>query len=70
MGYGCLSVPFPSSLQCFSASGHPEALVACYVASWQLPRPDFHRLADDSLSGHTNELLGGIPLLGSGLLEN
>jgi len=25
-----------------------DALDACYVASWQLPRPDFHRLADDS----------------------
>jgi len=32
----------------FSHSGHPDAPVACYVASWQLPRPDLHRLADDS----------------------
>ena len=44
--------------QRFSTIGHPEALVACYVASWQLRRPDFHRLAVDSLSGHANEWLG------------
>jgi len=31
-------------------------LDACYVASWQLPRPDFHRLADDSFAGHTNAM--------------
>jgi len=37
----------------FSTTGHPGALGACYVASWQLPRLDFHQLADDSLSGHT-----------------
>jgi hypothetical protein len=30
------------------------------MASWQLPRPDFHRLADDSFAGHTSDLLGGI----------
>ena len=36
-------------IQRFSTSGHPEALVACYAASWQLPRLDFHQLADDSL---------------------
>jgi len=35
-------------LQRFSTSGHPEALVACYAASWQLPRLDFRQLADDS----------------------
>jgi len=40
-------------IQRFSTIGHPKALVACYVASWQLPRPNFHRLAVDSLSGHT-----------------
>jgi len=42
----------------FSTSGHPIAGLynkpgACYVASWQLPRPDLHRLADDDFSGHT-----------------
>jgi len=30
----------------FSKYGHPQALDACYVASCQLPRPDFHRLVD------------------------
>jgi hypothetical protein len=35
-------------IQRFSTSSHPEALDACYVAPWRLPRPDFHRLADDS----------------------
>ena len=35
-------------IQRFSTSSRPEALVACYVAPWRLPRPDFHRLADDS----------------------
>jgi|GEM_PF-6041896 len=39
---------FLRRLQRFSTSGHPEALVACYAASWQLPRLDFHQLADDS----------------------
>ena len=27
----------------------PPALAACYRASWQLPGPDFHRLADTDL---------------------
>ena len=40
--------PFLRGIQRFSTASHPAALVACYVASWQLPRPDFHRLADDS----------------------
>jgi len=35
-------------LKHFSTASHPAALVACYVAPRQLPRPDFHRLADDS----------------------
>jgi hypothetical protein len=35
----------------FSTTGHPGALGACYVASWQLPRLDSHQLADDSLQG-------------------
>jgi len=39
---------FLRRLQRFSTSGHPEVLVACYAAAWPLPRPDFHRLADDS----------------------
>jgi hypothetical protein len=43
----------------FSRTGHPEALVACYVASWQLPRLDFRQLADDSFRTHQSELLGG-----------
>ena len=41
-------------IQRFSTIGHPKALVACYVASWQLRPPDFHRLAVDRLSGHTS----------------
>ena len=49
---------FLRRLQRFSIIGHPKALVACYVAPWWLPRPDLHRLADDSLSGHTSVLLG------------
>jgi len=39
---------FLRRLQRFSPIGHPIALVACYAASWQLPRLDFHQLADDS----------------------
>jgi hypothetical protein len=35
-------------VQRFSTIGHPRALVACYAAACPLPRPDFHRLADDS----------------------
>jgi len=35
----------------FSTTGRPGALGACYVASWQLPRLDFHQLADDSFQG-------------------
>ena len=35
----------------FSTSSRPEALGACYVASWQLPRPDSHRLANDDFQG-------------------
>jgi hypothetical protein len=38
----------------FTTAGHPEALGACHVASWQLPRLDSHQLADDSLSGHAS----------------
>jgi hypothetical protein len=51
--------PFLRGIRRFSTSSHPEALGACYVASWQLPRPDLHRSADDDLSGHTMPLLEG-----------
>jgi hypothetical protein len=50
--------PFLRGIRRFSTSSHPEALGACYVASWQLPRPDLHRSADDDLSGHTMLWLG------------
>jgi hypothetical protein len=53
-------LPFLRGIRRFSTSGHPEALGACYVASWQLPRPDLHRSADDDLSGHTMRLLGSV----------
>jgi hypothetical protein len=52
--------PFLRGIRRFSTSGHPEALGACYVASWQLPRPDLHRLANDDLSGHTMHLLEAV----------
>jgi hypothetical protein len=57
--------PVLRGIRRFSTSSHPEALGACYVASWQLPRPDLHRSADDDFSGHTMRLFGGIanPLL-------
>ena len=43
--------PFPRGVRRFSTSSHPEALDACYVASWPLPRPDLHRSADDDFQG-------------------
>jgi len=43
--------PFLRGIRRFSTSGHPEALDACYVASWQLPRPDSHRQANDDFQG-------------------
>jgi len=49
-------------IQRFSTIGHPKALVACYVAPWQLRRPDFHRLAVDSLSGHPKRELAGFAM--------
>ena len=49
-------LPFLRGLHRFSTPGHPDALDACYVASWQLPRPDLHRLADDDFSGHTIDM--------------
>jgi hypothetical protein len=50
--------PFLRGIRRFSTSSHPEALGACYVASWQLPRPDLHRSANDDFSGHTMPLFG------------
>lgn len=35
----------------FSTSGYPEAPGDSYVALWQLPRPDFHRLANGDFQG-------------------
>jgi hypothetical protein len=43
--------PFRRGRRRFSTSGHPEALGACYVASWQLPRPDSHGQANDDFQG-------------------
>jgi len=37
---------FLRGLHRFNTSGHPDALDACYVAPWRLPRPDLHRLAE------------------------
>jgi hypothetical protein len=50
--------PVLRGIRRFSTSSHPEALGACYVASWQLPRPDLHRSADDDFSGHTMLRIG------------
>jgi hypothetical protein len=58
-GGGKRKVRTPRGIHRFStSSGHPEALDACTVGSWRLPRPDLHRLEDDDFSGHTSELLG------------
>jgi len=41
----------------FNARRFPPTLAACYRASWQLPGPDFHRLADTSLRvDHLNKI--------------
>jgi hypothetical protein len=53
-----VSLLLHGGLHRFSTSGHPNALDAYYVAPWRLPRPDFHRLADDDFPGHTTPLLG------------
>ncbi len=50
-------LPFLRGIYRFSTSGCPNALDACYVVSWQLPRPDLHRLADDDFAGHTIDWL-------------
>jgi hypothetical protein len=42
-----------------STIGHPAALVACYVASWRLPRLDSHQLAVDSFRTH-QAMLGSV----------
>lgn len=36
----------------FDAGRFPPTPAACYRASWQLPGPDSHRLADASLRTH------------------
>ena len=48
--------PFLRGILRFSTTGHPEALGACYVASWQLPRLDSHQLADDSFRTHPTDV--------------
>jgi hypothetical protein len=40
-------LPFLRELQRFNIASHPATLVACYVATCLLPRPDLHRLAND-----------------------
>jgi len=35
----------------FGTPGRPGAPGAFYAALWRLPRPDFHRLANDDLQG-------------------
>jgi len=58
-GGGKRKVRTPRGIHRFStSSGHPEALDACTVGSWRLPRPDLHRLEDDDFSGHTSDLVG------------
>ena len=51
--------PFPRGLQRFSTSGHPDALVACYLAACPLPGLDFHQQANDDFSGHTSRCWAG-----------
>ena len=48
-----VSLPFLRGLHRFSTSGYQDAsrLQRDYVASWQLPRPDLHQLADDDFQG-------------------
>jgi hypothetical protein len=40
-------LPFLRELQRFNIASHPATLVACYVATCLLPRPDLHQLAND-----------------------
>jgi hypothetical protein len=39
----------------FDAGRFPPTPAACYRASWQLPGPDSHRLADTSLCAVTSQ---------------
>ncbi len=39
----------------FDAGRFPPTPAACYRASWQLPGPDSHRLADTSLRAVTSQ---------------
>jgi hypothetical protein len=57
-------------IQRFSTSSRPEALVACYVAPWRLPRPDFHRLADDSFQDTPASCQAESPTLWDGTFCN
>ena len=36
-------LPLREGMLRFATPGRPSATGACYVAFWQLPRPDFHR---------------------------
>ena len=36
----------------FGTPGRPGAPGAFYAALWRLPRPDFHRLANDDFKAH------------------
>jgi hypothetical protein len=44
-------LPFLRGIPRFTTLGHPEAVAACYVALWRLPRPDFHRLVIRTFHG-------------------
>jgi hypothetical protein len=46
-----LPPPWLSTLR-FDTGRFPPTPAACYRASWQLPGPDSHRLADASLRTH------------------
>ena len=52
-------LPFLRGIRRFSTLGHPNALDACYVAAWPLPRPDSHRLVNDDFQDHHAGLGGG-----------
>jgi len=42
-GTDCRFASPPRGTLRFTTTSHPEAVGACYVALWRLPRPDFHR---------------------------
>ena len=52
-------------LQRFSTPGHPDALVACYLAACSLAGLDFHQRADDDFV-EVGMALTGHPPHGSG----